>query len=113
MLNSFGPCVHFQSMRYESFHRIVKSIFQATSCHKNPSITIAKKLIFKMCQVADTMKHEDFIIFNSEDCSNKPNNFYKSVKINDTTYRIEAFVVVNLSDDYVEFGEVVKIKKVL
>lgn len=69
VLEYFGPCVHFQSARFESRHREIKGNFQATACNKNPLKSIAYKQILKMCQIVDSMNFENKIIFNSKDLS--------------------------------------------
>ena len=99
VLEYFGPCVHFQGMRYESRNKEIKANFEATSSKKNPLITIAFKQILKLCKIVDSLRFENKIKFNSEDKSDANNKYYKSVTVNGNIYKVGSFVIVNLEKD--------------
>lgn len=121
-----GPCIHFWSMRYESFHRLLKANAVSTSCNKNLLVTIATKQILQMCYTNMNYKKEA-VIEGSVDTNNdlyemqfpsdcnfetSAQEFYKQIEINGTIYQLGTFLVTNMLESETEFGEIVEIVNV-
>ena len=99
MLN-FGPAIHFSSSRYESRHRDIKSNLIATASRRNPMKTIAIK---QMCHLNNTSTNQTF----------QEKMMTPTHKINqkEIYYAVGDFILVDVQDDQLEFGEIIEIKK--
>ena len=123
ILKQNGPCVLFWSMRFESFHRKIKAIVQATASSKNLLKTIAIKQGLMMCELFNTTAIEDDIKLSSRDDSNCEaktyfdtftNNaeYYNQIEIWNILYKVGSFIIVNIEESEKQFGEIIKIIKV-
>lgn len=109
-------------MRCESHHRLIKASFTSTSCKKNVIETIAIKQSLYMYSLYANYKYEkvelgktdpesSFLNYAIVDQANEK-NFYKEIKINGINYKLGMFIVTDLKEPEVEFGEILKIVKV-
>ena len=119
-----GPCINFWSMRYESFHRQIKSNAVSTSCNKNLLITIATKQTLQMCFT--NMNYKIDVIEASLNTDNfyeidypsdhgfksSSKEFYNRLELNGTIYRLGTYLVTDMLESEIKFGEIVKILKV-
>ncbi|OXU19437.1 hypothetical protein TSAR_011763 [Trichomalopsis sarcophagae] len=120
LLNN-GPFVHFWCMRFESRHRLLKSIATSTNCNKNLLVTIAKKEMLKLCEMTHLATFEHKIKFGSIDMDKvtefyfddkekcKRCIYYKEVDDRGFSFKKGIFVVLNMQNVEVEFGEILKI----
>ena len=100
----FGPCVHFWTMRYESRHTDVKANAVATSSSVNLLKTIALKQVLQMCEIFNNIELESHVTYKfSSNC--------KKVYINNTEYSIGTFIVMNIAEPDIQFGEIIDIQK--
>lgn len=119
ILSRTGPCVHFSAMRYESRHRLIKASVVSTSCKKNVIETVAIKQMLYMYSLYTNYKYRKIELrtIDPESCFL---NFatvdqaidkivYKEIKINVISYKPGMFIVTNLEEHEVEFGEILKI----
>ena len=120
-----GPCINFWSMRYESFHRQIKSNAVSTSCNKNLLVTIATKQTLQMCytnmnykidviegSLDDTDNSYDLDYPSDHDFKSSSKQFYNQLELNGTIYRIGTYLVTDMLESEMKFGEIIKILKV-
>lgn len=117
-----GPCVNFWNMRFESRHRSLEANVHATNCSKNLLLTIARKETLKMAEIFHTTRSENTIDYISPDSTDETYSataelsheakYYKEAEINSTRYKIGTFIVSNMEESEIEFGEIVKIIKI-
>lgn len=89
-------------MRFESYHRIIRSTCQAISCTKNLLITVATKLALVLCKVIETLRSDTQIKYSKS--SNEKNLSF--VEIDGTLYEIRTFLVINMQKVDIEFGKI-------
>ena len=115
-----GPCVNFWSMRYESFHRLVKANAVSTNCNKNLLVTIANKQILQMCNTNINYNMDAIILgpldvdnlheIHTSDLDSQSRNtkeYYKQVEINGTTYRLSTFLVTDMQKSETEIDMII------
>ena len=91
-------------MRYESRHTEIKANAVASSSTVNLLKTIGLKQVLKMCHVFNNLKVKQNINFQSNAKANK-------VFVNGTAYSIGTFIVTNMSEPDIEFGEIIDIQQ--
>ncbi|XP_032458006.1 uncharacterized protein LOC116738689 [Nasonia vitripennis] len=112
IIDSFGPCVHYWTMRYESRHREVKANAVTSNSNINLLKTIALKQALKMCKTFDTFENKcHAVLFQPNDC--RSNDLYSKVTVNGSEYKIGSFIVVSVEEPDFRFGEIIEIKKLL
>ncbi|KAL7307601.1 hypothetical protein TKK_0000289 [Trichogramma kaykai] len=107
IIYSFGPCIHYWAMRYESRHRDIKANAVATNSHKNLLKTIAQKQALQLCRTYEIFEKQSNIVFESND-----NVDYNKVRINGSDFKIGSFIVLSLKEPEVKFGKILNIKKI-
>ena len=104
LLYLFGPCIHFWTMRYESRHTDIKANAVATNSTQNLLKIIALKQILQMCKIFNDIEFVSNITFKlSTNC--------KKVYVNNTEYSIGMFIVINITEPEIQFGEIIDIQK--
>lgn len=110
-----GPLMKTSSMRFESFHTIIKGSIDASCTHKNAIKSIAIRLQLSLMN-QKFEKFEDMtvqygLIVKSE--LFKTNSYlasnateYKSITINGIKYMKDTIILTKITDDYVEFGKI-------
>ena len=101
-----GPCINFWCMRMESFHTILKANAQSIHGAKNLLLSIAKKQVYRMCQLVHTYQTTPAIKYGSLDDS----GCYDFLEIDGIMYRCGTMVVTDLSGSEKEFGKIETIK---
>ncbi|KAL7297096.1 hypothetical protein TKK_0009519 [Trichogramma kaykai] len=109
IIEEFGPCIHYWTMRHESRHRDIKANAVASNTHLNLLKTIATKQALKMCQVFDSFEADNNILFGPN--IKKNNIHYQQVIINNSEYKVNSFLVISLANPDIQFGKIVSIKK--
>lgn len=116
-----GPIVKFWSMRFESYHQLIKRNANSSNNARNLLKTIAKKQALKLCEMIYNFTYESEIKFGSLKKTNerkpyfsdKINNnqcqYYDEVDICNTIYNIGTFVVINMEECEIEFGKITNI----
>lgn len=113
-----GPFVVYWTMRYESKHREIKSSAQSTSSSKNLALTIANKLMYKMCYLFNSLQFEN--IFKLSSPIEIPNRLlqlyenalcYGKIEISGIEYHTGMFIVLNIEAPEKEFGQITNIIK--
>ena len=115
-----GPCKNFWSMRFESRHTEVKANAEASKSQKNPLVTITTKQLLRMCQLFNCIKLDnntklgpvDDTFFQSRNhfCNSGSNvKKHKFVEINGTLYKIGSYLVTDMQESEIEFGQILEI----
>ena len=98
IMEYFGPCIHFDSSRYESRHTVVKANFIATASRRNPMKTISIKQMMYLCNACTNSRfYEECPLERKDKEQKKP-------------FAVGDFIVTNLKNHEIEFGEIVEIK---
>ena len=112
-----GPIFNFWGMHFESNHRPLKCTAQSTSCTKNLLKTIATKQTLIMCEMMHSLEFEKTIKFGAVDNSNKLRSYFSNEKQNKLCkyfnqcdiygipYQIGTYIVTDMKDSEIEFGE--------
>lgn len=117
ILLSNGPLIKFWSMRFESFHRSIKSTAESTASKVNVIKTVAIKQSLKLCEMIHSLTFENSIKFGSvgekqnksffEDKEkNEKYECFEEIEIDGIDYKVGSFLVVNIEKSEVEFGEI-------
>jgi len=120
-----GPFINYWTMRFEAYHRNIKSNSVSVSGSKNLLTTIAKKQVLRMCQLFHSFKIENNISFGMRDKYyrisrrlldkldvSKEVEYYDRIYIQGYTYQTGVFVVVDIVKIEKEFGKLLKIIKI-
>lgn len=109
IMDIFGPCVHYWTMRYESRHRDVKANAVASNCNVNLLKSIAIKQALQMTKTFDTFENKLDISFDPDNIAN--NGTYNHVTVNGSEYRVGCFIVISVYEPDIQFGKIIKIEK--
>lgn len=107
----YGPLIHFSCLRFESFHRHIRSTALAVSSSKNLLVTIAKKLCLNMCslfnEIRDPRKYEEGTVDKShfDECK----KYLNYVEMHGTIYKKGSVVVVDNENIEKVFGKIVSL----
>ena len=115
MLN--GPIIKFWSMRFESYHQIVKSNANTSSNTINLLKTIATKQALKLCEIIHCLKFDSQIKFSKQKRQEKKAYFqdkkqneiyttYERVETDGNMYDIGTFVVIDVGKIEKVFGKI-------
>ena len=100
-----GPLIQFWSMRCESEHRKLRLSVQSTSSSRNLLKTVAIKQTLSMCYANNNLENIAPVAFGSKITTQIPFSvpnfdsdaeYFDSIEINGTMYKIGMYVIVDL-----------------
>lgn len=115
LIEQNGPAIHLSAMRYESYHRNVRKIIQATASRKNILYTVGKRYILGLSYYKFISYKHLNMKDDSEENDNFSSNYFQNpeskiliscVMINDFTYKKNTIIVVNIGEIFPTFGEI-------
>lgn len=109
ILLTHGPVVKFWGMRFESYHRSLKSTAESTSCTKNLLKTIATKQALRLGHMVLSPAFDKTIKFGSLKEKNENSEIYEQVEIQNSLYHIGTFLVLNMENSEIKFCKINKI----
>ncbi|OXU22871.1 hypothetical protein TSAR_010190, partial [Trichomalopsis sarcophagae] len=118
MIEKNGPVIKYSSMRYESKHRMLKTIVLNSSSNRNILKSIATRYELSLMQ-SNRLKYENvYITYGKNLSSDIINNYFpmhktkvhiSNVVINDVRYSEGTVIIVSMDEDGPEFGKIVNV----
>lgn len=113
-----GPVIKYSSMRYESKHRMLKTILLNSSSNRNILKSIATRYQLSLMQ-SNRLKYENvYITYGKKLSSDIINNYFpmhktklhiSNVIINDVRYSEDTVIIVSMDEDGPVFGKIVNV----
>lgn len=113
-----GPVIHTSSMRFESKHRLIKKILNATASRVDILLTVGIRIPLGLTHFLYSSYKDSFVTYGNEILDDsisrhlplsKSKRTVSSVTINDVTYKTGTVIVASISENGPVFGKITKI----